>query len=448
MASSRWGADAYAASHAQLSLIGYSNAGGHWDESALGAFGESITYDPDLALGRAMIDDVRPLLVQSVDRWSWTGNVGGADFLRYRAADQPQWIRRMSRVRSRYVAPGPVLTDVGYSGISSDGRVRGDLRVQMGRTDDLVRTWYHLEYTALEDVRYDRFALFQMAADNYGDNGYTRVAYGNADGVLADRAIDDHRTTGYADAADRGIALAGDAPWVMLYDNRKIDERLPEQYADLMYVIRDFEADIAGVTLDTPHINLHRTNNGQSQIGVELGLPHVEGSPWCGAACQGETRFIPAGSTIRATVEYLVVPADKARYYGASDYLAALPAELWRSTTMALTLAAGNMIEVVATVGAVRRTHPIEIDAESATVAADFSVTGGLGFVPIRVHGLPRHDGWQLERLEGGAWAPVEQAVHGNDFWQTTFDPSTQTYTRTYSVPNRGRTRYRLVWRS
>ncbi|MGK0362878.1 MAG: hypothetical protein ACI9U2_005200, partial [Bradymonadia bacterium] len=124
MASSRWGADAYAASHAQLSLIGYSNAGGHWDESALGVFGESITYDPDLALGRAMVDDVRPFLVQSVDRWNWTGNVGGADFLRYRTAAEPQWIRRLSRVRSRYFAPGPNLTDVGYSGVSSDGRIR------------------------------------------------------------------------------------------------------------------------------------------------------------------------------------------------------------------------------------------------------------------------------------------------------------------------------------
>ena len=39
LASSRWG-EAYAASHAQLSLIGYGSAGGHWDESALGSFGE------------------------------------------------------------------------------------------------------------------------------------------------------------------------------------------------------------------------------------------------------------------------------------------------------------------------------------------------------------------------------------------------------------------------
>ncbi|MGK0359711.1 MAG: hypothetical protein ACI9U2_002017, partial [Bradymonadia bacterium] len=364
----------------------------------------------------------------------------------YRTAAEPQWIRRLSRVRSRYFAPGPNLTDVGYSGVSSDGRIRGDIRVQMGRTDDLVRTYYHLEYTVLEDVRYDRLALFQMAADNYGDNGYTRLAYGNADGVMADRAIEDHNARGYANDADRGIALAGAAPWVMLYDNRKLDERLPEHHADLMYVVRDFEANIGGVIVNTPHINLHRTRNGQSQMGLELGLPHVEGSPWCGAPCQGETRFIPAGSTIRATIEYLVVPADKARYYGASDYLAALPGESWRSTVMALTLAAGNLIEVAATVGQVRRSQPVEIDAAVGTIAADFTVDGGLGYVPIRVRGLPRHDGWQLERFEDDAWAPVDQAVHGNDFWQATVDPVAGTYTLTYTVANRGLMRYRLIW--
>ncbi|MFM2152447.1 MAG: hypothetical protein RL199_882, partial [Pseudomonadota bacterium] len=45
MVSSRWGADAYAASHAQLSLIGWNGQGARWDESAMGCFGESITYN-------------------------------------------------------------------------------------------------------------------------------------------------------------------------------------------------------------------------------------------------------------------------------------------------------------------------------------------------------------------------------------------------------------------
>lgn len=67
-ANSRWG-QAHVAQHSQLSLMGYnSRCGGHWQESSISPVGETITYDPDLTLGRAMIDDVRPFL-----------NLGGND---------------------------------------------------------------------------------------------------------------------------------------------------------------------------------------------------------------------------------------------------------------------------------------------------------------------------------------------------------------------------------
>ena len=81
-AHAKWG-EAYAASHAHLSLIGWSDKNQQWDESALACFGESVTYDPDLTLSRAQVDDVRPFLVQADRKWHWTGNVGGASFLVY-----------------------------------------------------------------------------------------------------------------------------------------------------------------------------------------------------------------------------------------------------------------------------------------------------------------------------------------------------------------------------
>ena len=48
-AHSKWG-EAHAAAHTQLSLIGWGR-NQQWDESSLGSFGESVTYDPDLAAG-------------------------------------------------------------------------------------------------------------------------------------------------------------------------------------------------------------------------------------------------------------------------------------------------------------------------------------------------------------------------------------------------------------
>ena len=88
-----------------------------WDESSIGSFGESITYDPDLTLTRAMVDDVRPFLVQAKNKWSWTGNVGGASFLVY---DHGTGISRpdheLGRLKTNYLYTGPNLTDVTRQG--------------------------------------------------------------------------------------------------------------------------------------------------------------------------------------------------------------------------------------------------------------------------------------------------------------------------------------------
>ena len=34
----------------------------------------------------------------------------------------------------------------------------------------------------------------------------------------------------------------------------------------------------------------------------------------------------------------------------------------------------------------------------------------------------------------------TDQAVHGNDFWETSFDPESKTYTLTYNLPLDGKT--------
>ena len=92
-------------------------------------------------------------------------------------------------------------------------------------------------------------------------------------------------------------------------------------------------------------------------------------------------------------------------------------------------------------------TYPVEIDVEEGDLAADFSMTGGLGYTPISFRGLVRHDGWRLEqRADDGTWSVVPLEVEGNDFWQTTYDATTERYTLTFSVPNSGTTRYRLRW--
>ena len=63
--------------------------------------------------------------------------------------------------------------------------------------------------------------------------------------------------------------------------------------------------------------------------------------------------------------------------------------------------------------------------------AAEFTLRGGLGYVPLTFTGLASPRGHVL-RLDD---QPVDQAVHGNDFWQTDYDPAAQRWSRTYNIP-------------
>ncbi|MGC6515432.1 MAG: hypothetical protein ACON4N_13110 [Myxococcota bacterium] len=447
IASSRWG-EAYAASHAQLSLIGWGEAGGHWQQTALGAFGESITYDPDKNLGRALVDDVRPFLVTSGAQWDWTGNVGGADFLVYATQAQPYWVRRLERVRSHVRAPGPNLVDVRWTGVSSDdGRIEADIRLNMGATDDLVRAWYTLDYTFTEDVPYDRLAFFQVAADNYSDNGFTSYAWNDANGVIQTRAVPATTTPGYATTDDRGIPLNDAHPWVMLYGNQLVAS-LSETEGDVGFIVREFEANIGGVELTTPHINIRQTNNWNvhPQVAFELGLPHETGSPWCGTPCNGQTRFVPAGSTVHAVVEYVIPPSAKAEYYGDAAQLLAIPDAAFGTPDMMVALAEGNDLDVTVTTGTLDSTWPLRINAASGAIAAEVEISSGFGRVPLTIAGLPRYDGWELQQEASGSWIPVDMNIHGNDSWQATFDPTSATWALTWALPTDSPATYRLVW--
>ena len=120
------------------------------------------------------------------------------------------------------------------------------------------------------------------------------------------------------------------------------------------------------------------------------------------------------------------------------------PITNFSDTTLMQRIAKDNHQVVTASVGKVVGMYPIEIMSAEASIAAQFKLQGGLGYVPVRFKGLKRHDGWQLEKLTSGSWKKVNQSVHGSDFWQSNFDSLTGTWTLTYNLANRGVHTYRL----
>ena len=182
IAYAHWGGVA-AASHAQLCLIGW-GSNQLWDQSALGAWGESICYEPDQAQAHVAILDVRPVMVRSMNRnlpWNWTHNVGGGDF--FRLFDSGGNRVFPVRMRTAYLRQGPCLTEVTYAGHTTTA-IEHSATVSLARTDDVVRGIYRLRMDVKEALDFSRFVIFQIGADTYSYTGERKMALGSETGVL------------------------------------------------------------------------------------------------------------------------------------------------------------------------------------------------------------------------------------------------------------------------
>ncbi len=423
----KWGG-IYAASHAQLCLIGWGGANNLlWEESALGSWGESVTYDPDIGLGRSMIDDVRPFLVTSEQggnqQYNWTGNVGGANFLDYYpTAKQSKIIDQLVTYRTQ----APNLTDVNYNGVTADGAIAADITINMGRTDDVVRTYYTIKYTFLKDTTPERLSFFKLCADGYADNSFRKYALGDENGATETDVSLNGLSVGYQGEA---VTSTGNQFWFGLYDSSEAVEN-----GDVAFVVRDYSAKINGASYEKPSYRIFGTqDSGKLQPSCELTLP-------------AGINTISAGSTVEMLVEYLVLPADAKAYYGDSDYLRMN--NFFGTSDAVFDQVDGGRISVSASKGSVTGTYPVTLESESGELAAQFTLTGGLGYVPVRIRGLNSYSGYRLQVKQGSSWTDIVQngsERNSNDFWQARLDPLTGKYELAFNVKNTVGTSYQTA---
>jgi hypothetical protein len=401
-----------AASHAQLCLIGW-GSNQRWDQSALGAWGESICYEPDQVQGSCSILDVRPVLVRSMSRdqpWGWTHNVGGGDFFR---CFDPAGMRMPHRgMRASYRRQGPCLTEVTYAGSIGRG-MRHQETVSLARTADVVRGIYRIRLDVTEPVEVSRFVVFQIGADTYSYTGERKFAWGNRSGLTREWEA---RWGGETLRAGPFEAV-GPVPWISLHDaspRRKEDQA--GAWANRGVVIREWKARFGGRDA-APWI----AERGVRARGADTSTADIVPPP-------GVTRFLP-GDFVDAVIEHVVLPQSAADYYGPDEeFRAALERDgnTWRLVHRE---AAGNERRVDVSVGRLAGMHPA-VEVVAAGNRADFAMAGGVGHVPVTLSGLEASGGFILE-IDG---KPLDQAVHGNDFWQTDFDPGSGTWSQTYNV--------------
>jgi len=407
-----WGT-APLASHAQLCLIGW-GTDQLWDEAALGSWGESICYDPDVNLARSMIDDCRPLMVTNMKsgngKWGWTNNVGGGDFLVYSTDQGKQWL---SRMRTAYLSCGPNLTDVIYAGVSADGAIAATIHVQSARTDDINRAYHRFRYDVLKPTKFNRLVFYQLGADSYNDHSFNKIARGNETGLLEEWSP----AKGTLDHA--GIACPGAVPWFSLHEG---SARAGESgaWANRGLVIRAWKAKLGGH--DAPPLaTINGTGNGNTPSNnVELVAP-------------ADLKELQPGDFVEGTVEYLVVPQFAKDYYGPNEGLRESLKSGENTWQPVHRLAVSGRLAATAARGQVRQACPLVVDLDPASRSAEIDITGGLAYVPVTFAGLPNASGWSLYSEKAGRKTKVDQSVLGHDFWQVDRDDNGK-YRMTFNV--------------
>ena len=405
-----WGGVA-TASHAQLCLIGWGNSQ-LWGQSALGSWGESICYDPDQVQANCTITDVRPLMVRGKSdsgSWDWTTNVGGGDLFRFFDPEGQRLAHQA--MRTAYHRYGPCLTEVTHAG-EIGTVISHSATVSLARTDDVVRGIYRIRMDVREPVDFSRFVVFQIGADTYNSTRERKFAIGDESGVAKVWKANWGGDVYHGDP----IKLEGQNPWASLH-SAEGDLQETGATANRGFVIRNWDAKIGGKQA-VPWIaerGLESRSNPSSILDL-VPPPGVD--------------RLERGDFIEATIEHLVVPQFANDYYGPSKSLKTAlgkDADTWR---MIHREAVGDDRDIEVVAGTLKQTFP-DVRINTLDDRASFKMKGGLGYLPVTFVGLTSNHGYTLT-VDG---KPLDQSIHGNDFWQTEFDPLTRRWSVTYNVP-------------
>ena len=440
----RWGG-VESVTHSQLCLVGW---GGHqqWESASLGSYGESFCYDISRSWTWCVMGDICPFGLYSRvngEKYNWTTNTGGVDFLL--AYDPSGNAIDYRGFKTFFKKQGPNITEVIYRGMLGNDLACLEISAQMGRTDDVSRATQTFRYTFLEDVPYSRMAFYQFGADSYNYDYWDTMAVGNDDGLisftLAGQTYNGLMEVPKSSQSDylggQGMNCAevpGSGAWFAF-----LGAPANESKGNKMISVREYRADINGKTYTQPCFSVRTTNVLQWQsAGFELNPPKEAGN------------LIKAGSTVSFVIEYINLPAHKQDYYGTSSVLEEIPAQDYESWKLAYTYAVQSNVSVQASVGTAVGNLPPVIQAADVSegTAAQFTITKGIGYVPVTIKNVKGFSGWRLQKKVDGSWQAVDQSVHGNDYWQAWYDSQTGTYELTFNVHHNGKNdvgEYRLV---
>ena len=386
-----------AASHASLSIIGWGTRDNwKWEESALGAWGEGMTFDPALHAGESFLCDIRPsytLGYTSGTAYSWTENSGGGDFLIY--YDNANTYRWVKCVKTAFRWTGPNLTEVHYSGITDDDKIRVTYSSQLPRTYDYHRRFQSFKYEFLQNVTSpQRLVFYQMAADYYIGPDFTNYYRGDDGGLMSSYVADPGGNTykGSFDFYDRWLAI--DDATTGSYD---CFSRRGMLWRKSTLNGSDF----------TPWFHTYGRTWGSDKLLFDLSADSV-------------SRSYSAGDVVEGQIEFIMPAKSTDLYWGEDSEFNGRLGSYTNPWQAAYDEYRYNQLSVTAHSGTLVNCYPVEIDAADDPVLADFTInSGGIGHVPIIITNVPRGNAVSVQRYIDGEWSWLESvSISGNDYYQ------------------------------
>lgn len=411
----RWGG-VPTASIAQLSLVGWGH-NGFWDQLALGAFGESICFQPARVMRRALLTDFRPLFQKGFskdERWAWTGNVGGGDTM-VRLDPQGRYVPFKRNV-TRYASHGPNLAHVIYDEVSADDAVRSRTEVFLPRTDDCLRVYLRLHYAVMRRIEFSRLALFQLGADFYNDTDAPLIAWGDTGGLAAEHRPKPQTSDQWLPAWE----ARGEQPWLSLHGEARADQAQVGQ-ASRGLIVREWHATLGGRNVLAPFFAAVGSRGTKPHLAAEIVPPP-------------DVTALEPGDSVDMLIELMPIPLAAERYYGPDQAFAAALATGANTWRMVQREAAENRPVLRPANGNTVSGWPLAVAAGSSGEVA-FALQGGLGWIPIRVTGLNSSDAGSLFRVTSTGREAVAQGDPTRGFWQSDYDAATRRWNVTYNLP-------------
>ena len=304
---------------------------------------------------------------------------------------------------------GPCLSEVTYRGKLGKG-LRHQAGVSLSRSDDITRGIYRIRLDVEQPTEFSRLVFFQVGADTYNTSAEKKMAIGNEGGLTREWNAEWGGDVYRGDA----MMLSGEVPWVSMHEAERPANQSKGAWANRGFVLRKWRARLGGKEA-APWV-AERGTGGRNTSSMDLVPP------------PSIKRLLP-GDFVEATIEHLVLPQHADDYYGPNTALRFALAKLGNTWRMVEREAVQGHRTVDVKVGTlVRRSPDIRMATEKDT--AECVLNGGLGYVPVTFTGLTRPDNFSL-KVNGEV---LDQSMHGNDFWQTDFDPTTLTWSQTYNV--------------